>query len=73
MIEPWFCLAKVVKRKLDGPQAQEEYNAQVAAAADAKWKLTGRRPLVVGACIPALFSTGLARMKLAAIPKLNLA
>lgn len=68
----YYFTNKLAHRLLPLKSHVEEYNAQVAAAADAKWKLTGRRPLVVGACIPALFSTGLARMKLAAIPKLKL-
>ena len=52
--------------------AKDEYNALVLAAREAKERLTGATPLV-GACVPALFSTALARIKMALIPNLTLA
>ena len=51
--------------------AKDEYNALVLAARKAKERLTGVTPLV-GACVPALFSTALARIKMALIPNLTL-
>ena len=69
----WTPLGKflILPRAHRSSVAKDEYNALVLAAREAKERLTGVTPLV-GACVPALFSTALARIKMALIPNLTL-
>ncbi|CAL1126558.1 unnamed protein product [Cladocopium goreaui] len=67
----YFFTNKLAHRVLPLKAQVDEYNALVLAAREAKERLTGVTPLV-GACVPALFSTALARIKMALIPNLKL-
>lgn len=67
----YFFTNKLAHRVLPLKAQVDQYNALVLAAREANERLTGITPLV-GACVPALFSTALARIKMALIPNLKL-
>lgn len=70
--EDFFFTAELAHRLLPLKSQVESYNTQLEEIKDTKLKSVGFRPKIMGICNPALFSTGLARRKLAGMPNLKM-